>query len=351
MVFTATYMNKLNMDKDYIINLRNELLSLNRNTEYISLCIDYAERLLNQNLPVIFDYLHFCDIFHIESKTLKLIIFNQNCFYTAFKIRKKNGRFRELNIPSYELKKIQRWILDKILYNMPISKSAFGFVKEKSIVDNARLHLNRDFVMNLDIKDFFPSIGFKQVFDLFYSLGYTKEVSFILTKICTFNNKLPQGSPASPFISNLICRNLDLRLNMLAISLNAQYSRYADDISFSSSYNLKKLIPLISTIIKDEGFEINGDKTRILQRNQSMNVTGIIVNGKELKVKNNYKKEIFKEIYFCKKFGVISHLERTNNVRKFYKEHLYGKAYFIKMIELETGYKILNLLDSIEWDY
>lgn len=335
----------------YQYELRNELLKRFGESEYFSICINYANNLSKKELPIIFDFLHISKIFNIDVKILQSIIHYQDIFYNCVKIKKKSGGFREINIPSFELKKIQRWILDNILYRIEPSIHANGFIKRKSILNNAAFHLNKNYVLNMDIKDFFPTINQNQVFKVFYDLGYTKEVSFILSKICTFNNKLPQGAPTSPYISNIICRFLDNRLSKLSESFNATYTRYADDLSFSSNVKINNLLPIISKIINEEGFKVNISKTRILEKNQSQNVTGLIVNGEIVRVNKKYKKILLSEIYYCKKFGVNNHLDRLGSKKKFYKEHLYGKAYFIKMVEREIGINFLNLLDEINWDY
>ena len=103
-----------------------------------------------------------------------------------------------------ELKYIQRWILDNILSKIKVSEFATGFCANCSIVDNAKYHINKECVINIDIKDFFPSISFERIFRVFAYYGYTKEVSFFLAKLCTYEDELPQGSPASPMLSNIV---------------------------------------------------------------------------------------------------------------------------------------------------
>ena len=135
---------------------------------------------------------------------------------------KKNGGVRIINIPSADLKYIQRWILKYILNNIHVSEHANGFVKSKSILTNAQNHVNSECIVNIDLKDFFPSIEFEQVFKIFKYYGYTKELSYTLAKLCTFQGVLPQGSPASPAITNIICLKLDKRLSSLGEKNNAK---------------------------------------------------------------------------------------------------------------------------------
>ena len=266
-------------------------------------------------------------------------------------IPKKSGDYRELDIPSAELKYIQRWILDNILNKIRVSEFATGFCSKKSILNNAKIHINQKCIVNMDIKDFFPSISFEKTYRIFAYYGYTNEVSFILAKLCTFNGRLPQGSPASPYISNIACLKLDARLSALAVKYEAKYSRYADDITFSSKNDIKSIINIAIKIISDEQYNVNGNKTRIAYPHQRQEVTGLLVNGDKIRVSKKYKKDLYQELYYCKKFGVQSHLKKIGCNKAFYKEHIYGKIYFINMIEPEEAKKFFELADTVQWEY
>lgn len=340
------------MDKDlYLKKMKTAIAEAGYDNIYQDACICYAERLFNNNLPVIFDTFHFSRLLGVELDYLHSILFANKCFYTQKFIPKRSGGYRLLEIPALELKSIQRWVLDNILKNIAVSKFAMGFCNHKSIVDNAKVHLNKQCVINMDIKDFFPSITFEQVFRVFYYFGYTKEVSFLLARICAFEGHLPQGAPTSPYLSNIIALKLDARLSALAKTYQADYTRYADDLTFSGSAKMNKLVAIVHGIVADEGFKINPNKTRIQYKSNRQEVTGVIVNGDKVKVNRKYKRELGQQIYYCKMYGVNEHLKRIGCVKTFYKEHLYGKAYFIKMVEPEAGKKFLASLDEIKWDY
>ena len=250
-----------------------------------------------------------------------------------------------------DLKYIQRWILDNILNKIHVSDYANGFVKNRSILTNAQNHINSECVVNIDLKDFFPTVKFEQVFRIFKYYGYTKEVSYTLSKLCTYRGILPQGSPASPAITNIICLKLDKRLSALGQKYEATFSRYADDITFSGKKAIVHLLPYAINIIRDEGFAVNLDKTHTSFKHQRQEVTGLIVNGDKVHVSQKFKKRFRQEIYYCKKYGVQSHLKHINDHHAFYKEHMYGQAYFINMVEPSLGQELLRLLDSISWEY
>lgn len=230
----------------YVKKLIDKMSEQGEDEEYISACVTYAQKLCDNNVPVIFDFKHLSLLLGYKPAELAFYLFaSEELFYTQIQVPKKNGGFRNIEIPSERLKEIQRWILRNILENIEIHGACYGFRKGKSIFDHAQLHVGKECVLSMDLKDFFPSITQKEVFNLFYKEGYTKKVSYYLSKMLTKDGVLPQGSPASPMISNIVSHHLDKRLNELAKCYNAVYSRYADDITFSGATNIKNMIPII----------------------------------------------------------------------------------------------------------
>lgn len=313
---------------------------------------EYDQRLQENNVPVIYNLRHLRKLLQIKKKDQeKFFGKKRQQSYKTFVIPKKTGGVRNIEAPDEELKKIQRWIKDNILDKFEVSPHAKGFVKNKSIYDNAVLHTNKKLVINLDLKDFFPSITYSDIFKTFKYIGYTTEVSHLLTQLCTNgNNVLPQGSPASPNLSNLVCLKLDKRLSKLAQTNNFTYTRYADDITISGDRKIKFNLNIILKIIEEEKFNINTKKTRLQYSNQRQEVTGLIVN-KKVSITKALRKELESAIYYCKRYGVVSHMQRIDCNKSFYKEHLYGIAYFVKMINETKGNNYLKQLDEIEWLY
>ena len=327
--------------------LRNNIIS----EATAALLQEYNERLQSNNVPIIYNLRHLRKILHIRKKEQNKYFGSERNEYHCFKIPKKSGGMREIEAPSDILKSYQSWIKVNILDKIAISDYAMGFKKSCSILDNAKKHVGKELVINLDIKDFFPSITYKQVYKIFSYLGYTNEVAHLLTQICTNkDNVLPQGSPASPIISNIVALKLDKRLSGLADSFECDYSRYADDITFSGSKCIKRILPLVKAIIEEEGFEINADKLRFQYSFQRQEVTGLVVN-EGVKISPRLQHEIEYAIYYCKKYGVENHMSKIGCTRSFYKEHLYGIAYFVKMINCDQGEYYLKQLDLINWAY
>lgn len=338
--------------EEYLVNLRKHLEAANKGKKYQIACINYASRLLQNNLPVIFDIKHFALLLGMKSADLSALLFvDPDLLYTRKLIPKKNGDKREILMPCVLLKYIQRWLLDNVLVNIPNSPHAMGFREGLSIVSNAQIHVDQDCIVNIDLKDFFPTITAEDVFRIFNYYGYTKELSYAFAKLCTYNGKLPQGSPASPCISNIRCLKLDKRLAATADLYNAKYTRYADDITISGAADITRIIPLVRQIIADERLVINERKVHFSYRHQHQQVTGLTVNNNIVRVSKAYKRKLQQEIYYCKKYGPYNHQEHIKDAHLFFKEHLYGKAYFVCMVEPELGKKMLSDLDTVNWDY
>lgn len=329
--------------------LRKEMELRKYHESYIELCENYAKNLNYNNIPVIFDMNHIAILMGINYLDfIKMYNSLKKC-YSNKEIDKKSGGVRIIDMPSENLKYIQRWILENILYKLPCSSYAMGFRKGKSIVTNAMPHINKECVINFDIKDFFPSIHFGRVKGLFKNMGYSSKVSHILGNICTYNGYLPQGAPTSPYITNLICIKMDKRIGTLCEKNKYTYTRYADDITVSGDKSIVKIISLIKKIISEEGFSNNSKKERILKKHNAQIVTGIVVN-KKLKPQNKFIKKLRQEIYYINKFGLHSHMERIGLNKSNYIGHLYGKVYFIKMIDKDLGKFYLEKLNEIEWE-
>lgn len=312
---------------------------------------EYNKRLKQNNVPIIYNLKHLREILKISLNAQDKYFGNNRNEYHIFEIPKKRGGVRVIEAPSDTLKKYQLWIKESILDKFKVSDYAKGFKKNCSILDNAQCHVGQELVLNIDLKDFFPSIKYSKVFKIFVYIGYTNEVAHLLTRLCTNrHNVLPQGSPASPIISNIVTLKLDKRLSALAASFGCNYSRYADDITFSGKRYIKNILPIVERIIIEEGYSINTNKVRLQYSFQRQEVTGLIVNDK-VNISHEIEDEIDNAIYFCKKYGVDDHLKKINCTRAFYKEHLYGIAYFIKMIDTEKGNKYLEKLNSIIWSY
>jgi retron-type reverse transcriptase len=220
--------------------------------------------------------------------------------YQRFLIPKKSGGSRQISAPMPRLKRVQYWILDNILAKVPVHEAAHGFVPGRSILTNAAPHTGRGVVVNLDLKDFFPTLSWRRVRGKFQGLGYSGAVATVLALICTEPDadeveldgqrlfvrkgprRLPQGAPTSPALTNLICSRLDKRLSGLAAKLGFTYTRYADDLTFSASGEAAEitgtLLKAVEAIVTAEGFAVHPGKTRVMRSHRRQEVTGLVVN-------------------------------------------------------------------------
>jgi len=225
------------------------------------------------------------------------LVKNPDNFYTTISIPKNSNplTYRTLDIPSSELKGIQRVINRTILQRHPLSERTFSYVSGKSIYAAANEFCGGKAVLKMDIKDFFPSITGKRVVGLYKSLGFNKSVAFILSQLCIRNNCLAQGAPTSPAISNLIMRRFDNQMEKLAGSWEMGYLRYSDDIFFykSKNFNHPKLGVFASQIIEQNGFAVNPFKTRYHPRGLPRITLGLLTHGDKPKIpgiaRKNYR--------------------------------------------------------------
>jgi len=239
--------------------------------------------------------------------------------YRTFEIKKKGGGMRKIYAPNRKVKKIQRRLAQLLADAYEPRPSVHGFVNGRSIVSNAERHQNKRLIFNIDLSNFFESLHFGRIRNLFAAKPFEipQAPATVLAHICCFKNILPQGAPTSPILTNIICRKLDRQLQALAKHHHATYSRYADDITFSFSCSRQKLPAAIVDlsndavapgaglidIINQNGFQINPAKTRLRARSQRQEVTGLTVN-KFANVKREFVRRTSSMLYAWEKFGL-----------------------------------------------
>lgn len=239
----------------------------------------------------------------IEYRELTYILYNkkvENC-YESFNLTKSNGEIRVIDAPNPKLKIIQKKLVKYFNSKSNDTKRgniAHGFIEGKSIITNANIHKRKKIVLNLDLKDFFATFHFGRVRGYFQRNNRFElpiEVATMIAQLTCYNGCLPQGAPTSPIITNLICEILDYRISKLAKKYRLTYTRYADDMTFSTNDNKFKgshihFIEEINELIIKSGFELNQNKTRLSYKDSRQEVTGITVNEK-LGVNRKYVKE------------------------------------------------------------
>ena len=361
----------MNFPRNTFIQLANQE---GRSPEFIEKTLSYADKLLKQDLPVIFSLTHFGQIIGISLIDLKLIIENRGYHYSYYLIKKKKGGYRRIIAPHKNIKYLQDWIKLNILDKVRVHPSCTGFVKKRSIVDNAKFHLNAKSILNIDLENFFETISEKRVFGIFKFLGYHTNLAVEFAKICTVSmpeekyeklddptkehfseyynlpeSRLVQGAPSSPLLANISCLNLDNRLSKLSNKMGIIYSRYADDITFSGDPENLPSKNLLKKIISDEGFSINWNKVSEHRKGQKQIVTGLLIND-TIRVTKKFKKDILRHLYFCKKLGPSKHFTFIAPDKSYHKEWLIGKILFINSVEPDVAKHMFNIVKEINWE-
>ncbi|WOC51157.1 RNA-directed DNA polymerase [Bergeyella porcorum] len=268
---------------------------------------------------IIIGVLKFHNLPRVSRKQFAVCIRSLNIRYKKFVIKKKSGGERIINAPIGPLMLVQKALKFIMSLFFETHHKAMGFVEEKSVVDNAHLHIGKNYVYNIDLKDFFHSVERWQVKHLFmrkpfYFTDEREDVAFTIANLCTFLVEtdgvkkvvLPQGAPTSPILTNILCKRMDFALDKLAKKHKATYSRYADDITFSSNKSVFKnpdFLKELEEIIVRNGFCTNTQKTRLQKKNARQEVTGITVNEK-LNTARKYVKQIRMWLYLIEKYGV-----------------------------------------------
>ncbi len=259
-------------------------------------------RLRNFGLPVMSSLTDMSREMRLSVELLTLLITRADDFYKVYTVPKTaqaNGE-RVICQPSRRLKALQAWILRNILDKLNSSPFSTGFERGQSIRDNANPHVGSNFVLNIDLENFFPSISSDKIYTVFNSLGYNNYISSALTKICCFEKRLPQGSPASPKLANLVCMRLDHRIHGYAGRRGIIFTRYADDITLSAQ-SLKKIEKakcFLFSVIPTEDLVINYNKVAISGPRKQRKITGLVLSIDDVGIGRQKYREIKSKLHY-----------------------------------------------------
>jgi RNA-directed DNA polymerase len=316
---------------------RNKLRRIYQPTFFgrgVSSRVDFSggdkDKISRQQLPELNSFVDVARWLDLEPSQLQWLVYHREAMksehYSRFEIPKRNGGARIISSPKPTLKNAQTTILRQILDKLEFHSAATAFRPGLSIVDNAQRHIGAQVVVKMDLKDFFPSISFDVVRYQFMHLGYNGGVSTVLALLCTESPRvemtldgqthfvalgprsLPQGASTSPSLANLAARYLDIRLSALAQKTSWVYSRYADDLVFSTSANdasPHRLLRVVSRIITELGFDVNPSKTRVMRAPNRQTVTGLLVN-ETLKLTKKDSKRIRAFMHQCRTKGLAT---------------------------------------------
>lgn len=348
----------------------------------------YAQKLNDNNLPIIFNSKHLSYILNIDYSFLHRSIYrtNEHFKYNKFIIPKRSKKIRLIHAPTANTFKIQKFINDYILSKSIPHPCAYAFTTQKSIKDCAMQHCSAKWIFHFDLLDFFYHINEYNVYNIFLNLGYTKKLSFDFARLCTttyfpaYYNKyfhypkdsdnvfepitqkkfyypygiLPQGAPTSPALSNLAAYSLDNDLEHYAIEKGFTYTRYADDLIFSSYGALsRKSIPTIRNdiikIINKNHFTEHKEKFKVYAPGSRKIVLGLLVNEDMPKIPKQLYKEIEHKIYIAYKYNIENAAKhfKFDSSYGFYN-HLHGYMSYLNNVDKDRFTKLKPRFDSIK---
>lgn len=290
-------------------------------------------------------------------------------------VPRRGGLPRLIEAPKLRLKEVQRWILREILAGVPAHDAAHGFTRGRSAISHAGIHCGQPAVLALDLRDFFPSVTAGRVFGIFCTLGYSRQVSHVLTGLCTnaaaiiaWNAlppgggeeggrfrlgralaapHLPQGAPTSPALANLAAFGLDRRLTGLAAAFGLRYSRYADDLTFSgrglSGKRSSAVARYAAKIARDEGFALQPRKSRLRTAARRQLVTGVVVNAHP-----NLAREEYDRLRATLHRYALDGPPAGDGVDL--RAQLRGRVAWAQSLNPGRGAKLHRLYDRIDWD-
>lgn len=251
----------------------------------------------------------------IPVATLFSVSFHLSRHYHRLEIPKRDGGMRVLFVPDPILKRIQRAIARVLLFHMPVSPYAAAYRPGASIRENALPHCGRKNVLRLDILHFFDSVRYSQIKEkVFPEKVYSEKLRVLLSCLCYCRDGLPQGSPTSPAISNILLREFDFAVGSWCRARGIHFTRYCDDMTFSGDFEPGPVIRMVTDALRQEGFALNPRKTRFFGPGQRQTVTGVVVNERP-RLSAEGRRALRSELYYCQKYGVADHLAHTGDPR------------------------------------
>jgi RNA-directed DNA polymerase len=335
--------------------------------------LDQAGSIRQRGLPPILSIRHLALLTGADYRYLRQLVGRRRDPYRTFQIRKRSGGHRIISVPEPPLLAVQRWLSANVLAHLPAHGRSFAYTPKSSILRCASEHVGCRWLVKLDVRRFFESIAEIRISQLFREFGYQPLVSFEMARLCTrvsehrrpaspkwrvrgdrylsipayrtfWLGHLPQGAPSSPMLANLVARRLDENLTRLAAERGLIYTRYADDLTFStaaSDFNRQAAKELISSVcqeIRVEGFTPHTAKTVVVPPGARKLVLGLLVDRARPRLTRQFCKRLTEHIRGIEKFGLIQH----TSARRFdsvwgLKRHVEGLLAFAEMVQPELA--------------
>ena len=317
--------------------------------EILGRALAQAERVERRGLTAVLTLGHLANQTGVPYQVLRDIVARRSDPYDEFRMRRNGSRLpRVISSPTTSSRRAQSWILRRILNRVTAHSSSYAYEPRKSIRACAEQHVGARWMLKVDLHDFFHSIDETQVYSVFLSLGYQPLVSFEMARICTRGAKpafpplakyrrihsetiyeqigdyqafalgfLPQGSPTSGVLANLVCQDMDRALAALSSEAGATFTRYADDMTFSWSDNRSRgevlsLLRSVDGVVSSHGFQLHRKKTRIVPPGARKVVLGLLVDGESPRLTTKTRRRIDEHLRCADKYGCRSHAHERN---------------------------------------
>lgn len=262
--------------------------------------------LVNNNLPPIVSIRCLALLFGYSAKFINSMYIRNYKYYRTFKIRRGRKK-REINAPRVALKTIQKWFGYHLSHTLTFNEAVYGFIPERSAVDAAAVHCNAQWVYSVDVKDFFPTTTYEVIKTALQEIGYSDRGADIITKLNCYGDKLAQGSPSSPVLSNLVMRNIDEQLAVISQQNDIRFTRYADDIVLSGVNEFNEEIKeQIQALFNNTCWVLSPKKEYFAALPKRLKVHGLLVHGGRPRLTKGYRNKI----------RAFKHLVATGNVNE-----------------------------------
>jgi RNA-directed DNA polymerase len=359
-----------------------------------AIAVASAVKQVSSELPPIFTLRHLAHLSGANYGVLRLMVRRKlENPYRVFQIRKRASRpnerrFRVICVPSPDLRRVQRWIVENVLATMAPHPASVAYSKGDKLIEAAEVHCGCRWLIKLDIHNFFESISEIAVYRVFRSFGYQPLVAFELARLCTrlgprtlynsrerwhidsrkwtaisaydadFMGHLPQGAPTSPMLANLVMRGTDAEVARIAEEEGLQYTRYADDLTLSTTAlgftrgHASRVIGRIYRVMAGVGLSPNVTKTYVASPGARKVVLGLLVDGKNPRLSREFKARLRQHLHFLTRsgFGPSRHaMRRGFRSISGLKDHVYGLVSFARQIEPHYGYQCLKELSRVQW--
>lgn len=279
--------------------------------------------LIDKGLPPALSSGVVATLFGVSTTFVRAIANNPARYYREFTIR-KGKKLRKINAPKVALKLIQSWIGTHLSHSVVLSNCVLGFVPgHDGGIEAAARHCSAQWVYSLDLRDFFPSIDSNRVVQSLLKLGYPESASILIAQLCILSGALPQGSPASPVLSNLAFIQTDAELIAIAEELGVRYTRYADDIVFSGAGELPvNLQTLVRSCLHKHAWHIAPEKEKVVKLPNRLKVHGLLVHGSKPRLTKGYRNRIraYRHLVSAGKVGAEDHSKIVGHIS--YAKHV-----------------------------